>query len=87
MRWGVEEFATVNADVVNVTVPAVVLVVVLFKGTLARSVVPSMNETVPVGVPVIELATKAVKLTRLPKVDGLADEVTVVVVMALVPEL
>ena len=43
---------------------------------------PSLNVTVPVGVPVPGEAgiTTAVKITVYPKTDGLAEEVTVVVV-------
>ena len=87
MGWGVEGDVAVSADVVKVTVPAGILpLAVVLNGTFAKSVVPSMNETVPVGVPVVVL-TEAVKVTERPEMDGLADEVTVVVVMALVPEL
>jgi len=48
-------------------------------------VVPSRNVTVPVGVPVPggTTATVAVKVTDCPKTGGLADEATVVVVLAL----
>lgn len=42
--------------------------------------VPSLNVTVPVGVPPA-LVTVAVKVTDCPKTEGLADEVTVVVVV------
>ena len=44
-------------------------------------VVPSKNVTVPVGVPEA-VVTVAVKVTLCPNVDGLSDEVTVVVVVA-----
>jgi hypothetical protein len=44
-------------------------------------VVPSKNVTVPVGVPEA-VVTVAVKVTLWPKVDGLFDDVTVVVVDA-----
>ena len=43
---------------------------------------PSRNETVPEGVPGEVLLTVAVKVTDCPVVDGLADEVTDVVVPA-----
>ena len=50
--------------------------------SVARVVVPSLNVTVPAGVPSPgELAvTIAVKVTDWPTTDGLADEVTAVVV-------
>ena len=45
----------------------------------ARVVVPSVKATVPVGTPAPE-ATVAVKVTGLPKAEGLGVELTVVVV-------
>jgi len=48
-----------------------------------RVTVPSRNVTVPVGVATVVLPTTvAVKVTGWPKTDGLADEVTLVVVLA-----
>jgi len=47
-----------------------------------RVVVPSMNVTVPVGVPAVAL-TVAVKVTLWPLFEGLRDDVSVVVVLAL----
>jgi hypothetical protein len=44
--------------------------------------VPSRNVTVPVGVPVPGGVTVAVKVTDWPKTDGLADDVSVVAVVA-----
>ena len=48
-------------------------------------VAPSRNVTVPVGVPVPggTTATVAVNVTDCPNTDGLADDATVVVVLAL----
>jgi hypothetical protein len=46
------------------------------------TVVPSLNVTVPVGVPVPEVTeTVAVNVTDWPEHDGLADEVTTVEVV------
>jgi hypothetical protein len=47
------------------------------------TVVPSLSVTVPVGVPVVDDLTVAVKVTGCPNVDGFSDETTVVVVFAL----
>ena len=65
-------------DVVKVAWPELRVLV-------ATGVPPSLKMTVPVGVPVLgEVAvTVAVKVTDWPKTDGLADEVTTVVVLAL----
>jgi hypothetical protein len=49
--------------------------------TVASTVPPELNVTVPVGVIVGE-ATVAVNLTDCPRVDGLREETTVVVVVA-----
>jgi hypothetical protein len=46
-----------------------------------RVVVPSLNVTVPVGMPPA-LVTVALKVTELPYADGLADDVGVFVVVA-----
>src|SRR2546430_4589354 len=64
--------------VVNVAEP-------LIKVPLPRLVAPSLNETVPVGVPApgALAETVAVKVTDWPKTDGLADDVTTVVVASL----
>ena len=53
-----------------------------FRGTICSWVVPSMNVTVPAGVPCEPAAavTVAVKVTRCVSVDGLAEEPTRVVV-------
>jgi hypothetical protein len=50
-----------------------------------RVVVPSRNVTVPLGLPApgAVTVTVAVKVTLCPKTDGLTDEATVVVVLAL----
>jgi hypothetical protein len=45
-------------------------------------VAPSRNETVPEGVPAELLLTVAVKVTDWPVVEGFAEEVTTVVVVA-----
>jgi hypothetical protein len=44
---------------------------------------PSWNVTVPVGVPVADDITVAVKVTAVPKIDGLFDEATEVELAAL----
>ena len=69
---------TANAEVVNVAVPPDTVPV-------PRVVVPSRKVTVPVGLPAPGAtgATVAVKVTDCPNTDGLADEATVVVVVAL----
>ncbi len=47
-----------------------------------RTVVPSKNVTEPVGVPAVAV-TVAVNVTDCPRFDGLRDDVSVVVVLAL----
>ena len=49
--------------------------------TVASTVAPELKVTVPVGVTVAE-ATVTVNFTDCPKVDGLREETTVVVVVA-----
>jgi hypothetical protein len=74
----IEWLAAASELVVNVAVPP--------DRVLVPSVVlPSLNVTVPVGLPApgAETATVAVKVTLCPTTDGLSDEVTVVVVLAL----
>ena len=70
---------------VSVVVAALVTLP-LESATAEPKFVPSTtNCTVPVGVPVLPLelsATVAVKVTDWPKVDGLTEDVTVVVVDA-----
>ena len=56
--------------------------VVVLRGTAPRVVFPSEKVTVPVGVP-LAVETVAVKVTASPKVEGALEEVTVVVVVAL----
>jgi hypothetical protein len=46
-------------------------------------VAPSWNVTVPVGAPVADDITVAVKVTAAPKIDGLFDEATEVELAAL----
>ncbi len=50
------------------------------KATVPKEVNPSKNVTFPVGFPFVAV-TVAVKVTGDPKVDGLDDEVSVVVVL------
>ena len=64
-----------RADVVNVALPAL-------KVPLPIALAPSRNETVPDGVPGEVLLTVAVNVTDCPVVDGFAEDVTVVVVLA-----
>ena len=68
-----------NADVVNVATPPLSVPVPM-------GLPPSRNVTVPTGVPAPGATgeTVAVKVTDWPKTEGLADEVTVVVVFVLV---
>jgi hypothetical protein len=74
-----------SVDVPKVAVPPL-------SGAVPNTVVPFLNVTVPVGVPLLEL-TVAVNVTACPTLDGFCDEVSVVVVTALltfcvtVPEL
>src|SRR5688572_31266336 len=71
---------TVNADVFIVATPTL-------KATGAPTGVPlSRNCTVPLGVPApgATALTVAVKVTACPTTDGLTDEVTAVVVLALI---
>ena len=52
-----------------------------FRVPVPSVVAPSLNVTVPVGVPVPELgATVAVNITDCPTVDGFAEEIRVVMV-------
>jgi len=69
----IEWLPTARVEEVNVALPAVTVT------ALARVVVPSVNLTVPVGVPLAD-AMVAVRVTDDPDVDGFAEEVTVVVV-------
>jgi hypothetical protein len=69
----IEWLPTASVEEVNVALPAVTVT------ALARVVVPSVNLTVPVGVPLAD-AMVAVRVTDDPDVDGFAEEVTVVVV-------
>jgi len=70
---------TVNADVVNVAVRVGLLTVVV-----AMIVLPSLNFTVPSGLPPYWPATVAVNLTDSPLVDGFTDDETTIVILALV---
>jgi hypothetical protein len=71
MEWAPEA----SADVVRVAFPALSV-------PLPREFVPSRNETVPEGVPGEPLLTVAVSVTDWPVVDGFADDVTTVLVVA-----
>ena len=72
MEWE----ATDSLDVLNVATP-------LPSNLAAPSViVPSLKVTIPVGVALDEV-TIAVKVTDWPKVDGLIDDVNVVLELAL----
>src|SRR5262245_54540211 len=70
--------ATESDDVVNVACPEAMATFV------AKVLAPSVNVTVPVGVPVAggTAATVAVKVTVWPNTDGLTVEVTVVLLAA-----
>jgi hypothetical protein len=76
-----EYFAVIECDpaarveVVSVALPAL-------KVPVPIEFVPSRNETVPDGVPGEVLLTVAVNVTDCPVVDGLADDVTEVVLLA-----
>ena len=70
MEWE----ATASVEVVKVAWPVPSSVEV------PRVVVPSLNVTVPMGVPPLEV-TVAVKVTDWLKTEGLAEELTVVVVV------
>ncbi len=63
---------TVKAEVVNVATP-------LLSVPHPSTVVPSLKETVPVGVPPLASVTRAVNVTACPCCDGLAEELSVVV--------
>ena len=66
---------TVSDDVTTLAVPSPRVVV-------PKTVVPDLNVTDPVGVPVVEDETVAVKVTGDRNVDGLPDDVKVVLVAA-----
>ena len=70
--------ATLSAEVLNVAEP-------LLKVPVPSVVAPSLNVTVPVGVPLpgATTATVAVNVTDCPKTDGFADEITIVVVLGM----
>jgi hypothetical protein len=65
-----------SADVVSVAVPPLSVPV-------PSVVPPSWNVTVPASVPVADDVTLAVRVRAVPKMEGLFDEVTVVVLVAL----
>jgi hypothetical protein len=78
----IECVATESSDVLNV---ALVTPAFVDSVPVPKVVVPSLKVTVPVGFPLpgATALTVAVKVTDWPKTDGLAEEVTVVVVSAL----
>jgi hypothetical protein len=53
-----------------------------FKAELPSMVVPLENVTVPVGVPVVLVLTPAVTVTNCSKLEGFAEELTLVLVVA-----
>ena len=66
----------VRVDVVKAALP-------LVSATVPITTVPFLNVAEPVGVPVVEDFTVAVKVTAVPCVAGFSDETTVVEVAAL----
>ena len=72
----IEWAPSVNVEVAKVAFP-------LLRAPVPSVVVPSLNVTVPVGVPAVEDFTVAVKVTELPKVEGFNEEVTEVEVATL----
>jgi hypothetical protein len=71
--------ATDNDEIPNVATPAP------FNGPVPSTVAPSLNVTVPVGAPLpgATAATVAVNVTDWPNTDGLAEDVSVVTLEAL----
>ena len=67
---------TAKVDVLNFATPPA-------RVSVANVEVPSLNVTLPVGVPVNSGLTVAVKVTDSPCVDGFADDATVAVLVAL----
>src|ERR1700693_874840 len=68
---------TARVDVVNAALP-------LLSVPVPSTVVPSLNVTDPVGVPVVNDFTVAVKVTGFPCLEGFSEEVTVLDVAAFV---
>ena len=64
-----------RVDVVKAALPPV-------RATVANVLAPSLNVAEPVGVPVVEDLTVAVKVTVSDNAAGFIDEVSVVVVLA-----
>ena len=73
----IECVPTARLDVTRVAAPPLNV-------PLPIEAVPSLNVTVPVGVPVVVDLTVAVNVTAVPKVEGLKDDFTVVVLAPLV---
>ena len=72
---GMEWLPADRLDVLKVATP------LLLSGLVPSGVVPSRNVTAPVGLPLAEV-TVAVNVTDWPNVDGLADDVRLVLVLA-----
>lgn len=66
----------VSVEVVKVALP-------LVRATVTSTTVPSLNVAEPVGVPVVEDFTVAVKVTAVPCVDGFSEDAMVVELAAL----
>jgi hypothetical protein len=63
---------TLNPEMVSDPLPLVIV-------DVPSKIVPSKNETVPVGVPPLGPVTVAVSVTGWPNIEGLTEEVSVVV--------
>jgi hypothetical protein len=66
-----------NDEVVRLALP-------LLRETVPSTAVPDLNVTVPVGIPVVDEKTVAVKITAWPAVEGLTEDTRFVLVVALV---
>ena len=63
----------ISVEVVNVAPPPL-------SAEVPSTVVPSRNVTVPVGVPVVDELTVAVKVTDCPRSEGFAEDIRTVLV-------
>lgn len=77
-----EYFAVIECDPAVRVEVAKVACAVASRAPVPSVLVPSRNVTLPVGVPADALVTAAVKVTACPVVAGFAEDVTVVVVLA-----
>jgi hypothetical protein len=68
-----------NDEVVRLALP-----LPLLRETVPSTAVPDLNVTVPVGIPVVDEKTVAVKITAWPAVEGLTEDTRFVLVVALV---